>query len=613
MSLEIALIFIIILGIIILFAFEVFPVDKISFCLIGTLLLLGLVTPDEAISGFSNRATITILCLMIIAVALEQNGVITWMANGLKRVKNWPIYFIIPLFMLITGSISAFISSTAVVIVFIKIITELSEKYQISESRLLLPISFSSILGGSCTLMGTSTNLIVNSLYITRTEERIGFFEFSWMGIIFLVIAIVVITVLHKVLPASTDKNLEDQYDLDNYILTLEIAPDSALVGQAIRDTPFKDEDHLTLLKLSRKGRDKNILAGNIRLQPGDRIKLSCDLAHLMRLKNSKDFLIAPEEEVVMEGSTTKIKQVGKADKDKTSVEPGEILLVEIMMLPGARFLEKTLKEVRTILANIATPIAIKRRQRRVFRTDRLLRYNVNPTYLRVGDRILVEIEKEKINDLEVFDNIAILQQYEPPLHSGYKRWLSLAILGGVVLLAASGVLHILSSAITGCLALLLTNCITLENVYKKINWSVIILLAGMIPLGVAMHNTGADDWITGKLLGLMHGQDSLVSIGLLFLVTMLISGVVSNNATAIIMTPIAISLASGMDLPIKPYVLAVMFASNFSFFTPVGYQTNALIYSMGHYNFRHFLILGGIISLLLWLVGSFLLNTMIP
>ncbi|NNF19290.1 MAG: SLC13 family permease, partial [Flavobacteriaceae bacterium] len=373
------------------------------------------------------------------------------------------------------------------------------------------------------------------------------------------------------------------------------------------------DEDHLTLLKLSRKGRDKNILAGSIKLQAGDRIKLSCDLDNLMRLKNSKDFLIAPEEEVVMEGTTTKIKQVGKADENKTTVDPGEILLVEIMMLPGARFLEKTLKEVRTILANIATPIAIKRRQRRVFRTDRLLPYNINPTYLRVGDRILVEIEKEKISDLEVYDNIAILQQYETPTHSGYKRWLSMAILGGVVLLAASGVLNILSSAITGCLALLLTNCITLENVYKKINWSVIFLLAGMIPLGVAMHNTGADDWLTLKLLGLMHGQDSLISIGLLFLVTMLISGVVSNNATAIIMTPIAISLATGMDLPVKPYVLTVMFAANFSFFTPVGYQTNALIYSMGHYNFRHFLILGGVISMLLWIVGSFLLNSMIP
>ncbi|WP_373518598.1 SLC13 family permease [Pricia sp.] len=140
---EIALLFLIIATIIVLFAFEIFPMDKIVFCIIGVLILFGLVTPEEGISGFSNTAVITILCLMIIAAALAQNGVISWMANGPKRFKGWPIYFIVPAFMFITGSISAFISSTAVAIVFIKIVTELSDKYDISKSKLLLPISIS--------------------------------------------------------------------------------------------------------------------------------------------------------------------------------------------------------------------------------------------------------------------------------------------------------------------------------------------------------------------------------------------------------------------------------------------------------------------------------------
>ena len=180
MTWEIALVFAIIITVIVLFAFEVFPMDKIAFCLIGVLVLTGLVSPEEGISGFSNTAVITILCLMILAAALEQNGVISWMANGLKRFKGLPILFLVPLFMLITGSISAFISSTAVVIVFIKIITELSDKHDIPKSKLLLPISYASILGGSCTLMGTSTNLIVNSIYTVRTGERFSFFEFSY-------------------------------------------------------------------------------------------------------------------------------------------------------------------------------------------------------------------------------------------------------------------------------------------------------------------------------------------------------------------------------------------------------------------------------------------------
>jgi di/tricarboxylate transporter len=234
-------------------------------------------------------------------------------------------------------------------------------------------------------------------------------------------------------------------------------------------------------------------------------------------------------------------------------------------------------------------------------------------THLKVGDRVLIEIERDKIKDFDLSDNVAILQQYEAPeISRSSKRNLTLFILLGVIALAATGTLKILSSTLLGCVALLLLNCIELENVYKKINWQILFLLAGMIPLGVAMHNTGADDWLSDRLLDLMQGQRPVFSIGILFFVTMLLSGVVSNNATAIIMAPIAISLAAGMQLPVKPFVLAVMFAANFSFFTPVGYQTNSLIYSMGIYRFKDFLLVGGMVSIVLLVLGTLLLNSML-
>jgi len=173
MSIEIILVFIILGIVIILFAFEVFPVDKIAFFIMVSLLLTKLITPEEAISGFANPATITVLALMIIAIGLETNGVINWLSDGLKSMKGLPIYIMIPIFMLIAGSISAFINTTAVVIVFIKVITELSAKYNIPSEKLLLPVSFAGIIGGSCTLMGTSTNLIVNSIAIERGVDRL--------------------------------------------------------------------------------------------------------------------------------------------------------------------------------------------------------------------------------------------------------------------------------------------------------------------------------------------------------------------------------------------------------------------------------------------------------
>ena len=607
MTWEITLVFAIILTVIVLFAFEVFPMDKIAFCLIGVLVLTGLVSHEEGISGFSNTAVITILCLMILAAALEQNGVISWMANGLKRFKGLPILFLVPLFMLITGSISAFISSTAVVIVFIKIITELSDKHHIPKSKLLLPISFASILGGSCTLMGTSTNLIVNSIYVDRTGDRFTFFEFSWLGVLFLLAALVVVTILVGVLPSDTREKLVEQYGVDNYIVTIELAPGSKLIGKRLKDTFLETDKNITVLKLTRKGSDNIVPNHELPLKAHDRIMLSCDLKNLLRLKSNHEFILNPND--AREGVVTR-----KEFKDVPEPKgPQNLILVELMMLPGARFLGKTLQELQVGIANGAVPLAIKKRKNLRHIRDRIYRHNPQMTKLKVGDRVLVEMDKEKISDFDLYDNIAILQQYEAPeIARSKNRNLTLGILVLVVLMAATGTFTILTSAIIGCVLLLLTNCVELENVYKRINWQILFLLAGMIPLGIAMHNTGADDWLTDQLLGLITGQKPFISIGILFLSTMLLSGVVSNNATAIIMTPIAISLASGMQLPAKPFVLSVLFASNYSFFTPVGYQTNALIYSMGLYRFKHFLIVGGAISILLWLLATYLLSLML-
>ena len=605
MTWEIALVFVIILIIIVLFAFEVFPIDKISFCIIGVLIFTGLVTPEEGISGFSNSAVITILCLMILAAALEQNGVISWMANGLKRFKGLPLLLLVPLFMLITGSISAFISSTAVVIVFIKIITELADKHQISKSKLLLPISFASILGGSCTLMGTSTNLIVNSIYHSRTQENLGFFEFTGYGIVFLLTGILVVTLLAKFLPAEGTKKLTEQYDLDSYTFTLKLKEKSDLIDKPIKDTFLTKENGITVLKVTQAAYERESPHEQTILRGGDLIMLSCNLENLLLLKSNQELVLNPDDTQKGTLARQEFKDYGE------NIEKRDAILVELMMMPGARFLGQTLSQLRTTIGNGAIPLAIKKRKILRRLGERIYRYSPSLTKLKVGDRVLVEIEKEKIKDFDLYDNIAILQQYEAPeIARSKKRNLTLGILAMVVLLAATGTLQILSSAIIGCVVLLLCNCITLENAYKKVDWQIIFLLAGMIPLGLAMHNTGADDWLTEVLLEVLLGQKPLLTIGFLFVVTLLLSGVISNNATAIIMAPIAISLASGMQLDVKPFILTILFAANFSFFTPLGYQTNALIYSMGLYKFKHFLIIGGVISILLWLLATFLLST---
>ncbi|WP_339835413.1 SLC13 family permease [uncultured Maribacter sp.] len=615
MTSEIIGVFIIISAVIILFAFEVFPMDKISFCIIAALLLTGLVTPEEAVSGFSNKAVITILCLMILAIGLEENGAISWLAQGLKILKNWPIVLATVAIMLIAGSISAFVSSTAVVIVFIKIVAELREKYQLPPGKLLLPISFASILGGSCTLMGTSTNLLVSNIAARYTGEKLGFFEFSLMGITFLVISIGIIALFYRFLPNDT-KDLSENYDLNRYLLTLTVLPESPLVGKKIGESFMFKEADITVLRLTRNGYDQNLLNHELPIKVNDVILLHCSLENLQKMRGEGYFDVDLEErDHIKSTKNTQIKKFGnsnekdaenKDDKDKS-------LLLELLLLPGSRFLGRNLTELKTMLMPRAIPLAVNKRKKLRILQNRLHQSNHEFTKLHVGDRLLIQTEPEYVSNFENSNNLAVLNQFEGRTPATpFKRNLSIIILIGTITLAATGILEVMTSVITGTLAMLLFKCLELNRIYEKINWQIIFLLAGMIPLGIAMSNAKADTWITEELLALMAGQRPLFIIGLLFLTTMLLSSVVSNNATAIIMAPIGISLAGGLDLDTKPFILCVMFAANFSFFTPLGYQTNALIYSMGIYKFKHFLVIGGVISIVLWVVGTLLLSAML-
>ncbi|WP_290626478.1 SLC13 family permease, partial [Altibacter sp.] len=585
MTLEILLVFAILLSTILLFALEVFPVDKIAIFIVVSLALFGLVSPEEAIAGFSNTATITVLSLMIIAIGMEDTGVIAALARMLKNLHVLPLLILLPIFMFITAGISAFISTTAVVIVFIKIIDELSKRFNISKSKLLLPISFAGIMGGSCTLMGTSTNLIVNSVSQNLGAERFSFFEFTLFGSVFLLIGIVVVTIASRWLPKDSEDSIEDRYGLQNFVTTAVINKDSSLIDKKIGDTFLFNNKDVSLLKLTRDGQITNAPGQYITLKEGDALLLMCDLENLSRLNDAEGLTIHED--------TLSHNQVPESESDmqeSKKIHSGNAL-IELLILPGSNLIGKTLTQIRQQTLLKATPIAVKKRVNIRNTKERLIRKDIQKIRIKPGDRLLVEVPKPDIDILSQIENVAVLREHESKVESSpLKRGLAFSILLVVIGLAASGVLSILISALLGVSLLLLSRCIELNDIYHRVNWQVIFLLAGMIPLGIAMHNTGADTWLSTKLLDFLSGRSNVVIIGLIFLFTMIMSGVVSNNATAIIMTPIAIAVAAGLTLPLKPFILAVLFGANFSFFTPMGYQTNTLIYGMGIYKFKHFL-----------------------
>ncbi|MBA6153881.1 SLC13 family permease [Gelidibacter maritimus] len=605
MSFEIILVFIILGVTILLFATEALPIDKIAFLIIVALVLSGLTTPEEAISGFSSSATITILMLMILAIGLEDNGVIDLLTQSIKKLKILPMVLMVPAFMLISASISSFISTTAVVVIFIKIIAQLSEKYNFSAPKLLMPISFAGILGGSCTLMGTSTNLLVNSVAQKLGAEQFSFFEFTLYGLILLATGIVYMTFASRWLPKSNNNDLTETLVDNTFMFSLTLKPESKLIGTPISDAKFYKNPDIRVLKLIRNDIVNDNPGPNTTLRVNDKLVVLSDVKAYASI-SKEDFRLTAEKELSFPEN---INEDEENDTDKTTYS-----YVELLILPGSEFIDKSFSEIKNLLYNVARPLGIQ--NRRQFQKGMRLNLPkiIKNTNLQAGDKLLLKAKEEEINHLYSIDNTIVLLHHEEDYNiNPTKRTLSLIALIMVVGLAASGVLSILSSALAGVGLLLITNCINLSKIYKKVNWQIIFLLAGMIPLGVAMHNSKTDIWISEVLLNALTGQDNLIVLGVLFGITMILSGFISNNATAVIITPIAITLAAGLNLPAKPFILAVMFAANFSFFTPMGYQTNTLIYGTGIYKFRHFFIIGGLLSILLLIVGTLLLSTMLP
>ena len=603
MTLEIIILFVIIIVVIFLFALDVFPVDKIAFFIMVSLLLTNLISPEEAISGFSSPATITVLALMIIAIGLEDNGVINWLANGLKKLRGLPLFLMVPVFMFIAGGISAFINTTAVVLVFVRIINELSAKYDIPASKLLLPISFAGIIGGSCTLMGTSTNLIVNAVAIRRGVERFSFFEFTWLGIIFLVITIIVVSLMIGFLPKRQKSNLENVYHLDDFITRGIVTHNSRLIGKNIQEVFGDEQSGIEVIRLKRDDVVNEHPGKYTTLKDGDRLLLRCNIEQLIKLKESGDLIIIKNSAVVDEDNVKK--------KDESLEENFQV--VELLMLPNSPLIGKSIKTVGWYDLHGAVPLAIRKRKNLRNPHRRIFAKKSDDIELRVGDRLLIEATQSDLEEISKMENISILQDHSDiKVPSIQKRNLSFGILLLVIALSAFSIFPILKSALVGCFLMIFLKCIDLGKIYSQVNWQIIFLLAGMIPLGVAMGNTGADQWISENLLKLFDNKSDFIIIGLLFFVTMFLSGFISNNATAIIIAPIAITIATSLQLDPKPFILAVLFASNFSFFTPVGYQTNTIIYGMGIYKFRHFLIIGGAVSIILWIMATILLSSWI-
>lgn len=593
MTVEIIILFSI-LGIsTLLFVTETFTVDKVAFLVMVSLLLCGLVSPEEAVSGFSNPAVITILALMVVTYALEANGTIGLFAEMMIPLFKLPLLISIPCIMLVVGGFSAFISTTAVVILFVKIVPTIAHKHNIDIAKYMMPISFAGIIGGSCTLMGTSTNLIVNQIAIKSGMEPMEFFQVTPLGIILLLSGILITSGL-SILVLQNRGQVVSQQQFPRFITILRILPTNKIIGKTFRDTEIYKDNNTKLLQIKRGNKVIKYPSYWQKFHDGDVLVISADVEQILNLKTDDNY------ELVVE-----------SDENSKKNYSGRI--VEYLILPGSNLLGKKLSELVSNDLDGALPVALNKHRNLLNANKELIKQNNSRVRLEVADRLLIELDGSNDDNWLMNRGNKILNHMNQPRKEKFKKYLSLAILILLIIAAASGTLSILTSSLMGVALLILSRCTTMEAAYSAINWQIIFLLAGLLPIGAAMSNSGADNFISQNLLSAFSEFSPSIILSLLFFTTMLVSSVISNNATAIIFTPIAISLASGLNLSPLPFIVIIMFAANFSFFTPIGYQTNTIVYGMGIYKFRDFIIVGGILSLSLWVISSLLTPILFP
>lgn len=559
------------------FVVEWFPIDITALIVAIVLILLGLVTPEEGISGFSNSATITVMCMFILSTGIARTGILQVARDFLINYGGKDPSRQILVMGAIVGPITAFINNTAVVAVFLPIVEDWCKKQRISPSKLLIPLSYATVLGGMITVIGTSTNVLASGISKQLGYGEFTLFQFTTLGIItFLVGLLYLALVAPKLLPnrkPSTSQSLSQDYGLDDYVTELIITPDSNLIGQTLRASGLQRRYDIDVLELFRQGAhfppplaDKVLTAGDILLVRGTR-------EDLIQIRSQRGLDLVSDRHL-------------QTDTLESELSSEEEQIAEVMILSNSRLSGSTLKELRFRQRYNATVLAIRRGQE-------LIRERMGRVPLRFGDLLLVQGPRDSILGLQTTRELLVLEQRDAETLRTDKAWVALVILAVVVIAAAFDWLPILVSSLVGVVLMIITGCLRPGEIYGAVRWDIIFLLAGLIPLGIAMEKSGTTEWLANGLVA-AGGQLSGYWILLFFyIVTSLLTEILSNNATVVLMIPVAVEVANQLSLNPLAFMFAVTFAASNSYMTPIGYQTNTMVYGPGGYKFWDFTRVG--------------------
>jgi di/tricarboxylate transporter len=578
-----------------LFLWNRLRVDVVGLIVMASLIVLGLVTPQQGISGFANEATVTVGAMFVLSAGLLRTGAIDLLGAWVGRVAGKSELRLLLVSIAIVIPLSAFINNTPVVVVMIPMILGITRSIGVAPSRLFMPISFASQMGGTLTLIGTSTNLLVAGLVLELGLERIRLFDITMPALVLTVIGVVYLLTIGRwltpVRTASTD--LVERYELREYLAVVVMDDASPLAGKTLRETRFGERHGLDVVGIDRAGGRISMPGPDTMLRGGDYLLVHGKVADIASIEEVEHLRIAGDEPDLRLG----------AEAREDDAEPH---LAEVIVPPRSPVIGRSLRQIGFRSRYGLPVLAIQRH-------GEPLHERVVDLVLQAGDVLLVQGPAGVLHEIHSAGDLALLGAVDLPAKRTRKLKYSIPIIVAVVALAAFDVTTILVASILGVIAMFVSGCIRPDEAYREVDWMVLVLLGSLIPLGLAMQNSGAAEFIAG---GMLHVTSPLGLLGVLaafYLLTSVLTELISNNAAAVVLTPIAVATGVALGVSPLPLVIAVMLAASNSFLTPIGYQTNTFIYGPGGYRFSDFFRVGAPLNLLLLVAATFVIPFFFP
>lgn len=569
---------------------EWFSPDLVAMGAFVLLLAIGVLDEKSALAVFSNPAPIIVSCMFVLSAALERTGTIEALGEWFEKLAGKKELRVLLVLMLIVAVLSAFVNNTPVVVVFMPIVLALARKHDLIASRFLIPLSYAAIVGGTCTIIGTSTNLVASGIAKESGLDEFGMFEVSKLGIVFVIVTFIYMLLIgRKLLPDRvTLSTLFDSSAGKEFLTSVIISEESELIGKKISETSLSKIRDFRILEVSRSGKKINSPLKDIIFNSGDQLLVKSRVSG-----------------VVDVGGNSGIELGFEGGLGLQELQTESAVLIEGVIGPGSSLVGRSIKELNFREKYDVIILALHRRGVN-------LRDKFEDVRLAFGDTILVEGAPDKINALsQERDFINLSQSNCRPLRRSKVPYAVGALLLFMVL-AAFKVAPLIVLALGAALLTLFSRCLEPSEAYEAIDWKVIFMIFGMLGLGTALQKVQVIQILADSLTGwALVLKNIYVLIALIYLVTAILTELISNNAVAALLTPVAISVAQAMDLDARPLVVAVMFAASASFSTPIGYQTNTYIYGAGGYKFTDFTRVGIPLTIILWLVSVILIPLM--